>query len=209
MKFPSIAVAAAILARRVRRWPPPARARPSSSRTASTGLQPTWGEESDSFKVVDGQLEVSPAADSYHWVGQFREPLRRHRHVRDDDHHRAGSIRSRPRPGSSSGMSTSTISTSSSWRRTARPRSGGASAASGWRRSIGAMRRAPTRATAPSTNCASPPSAAIATFYINGTQFEELEGSPPENGQQIGLFAASPPGGPARFGFDNLKVTKP
>ena len=44
----------------------------------------------------------------------------------------------------------------------------------------------------------------LATFYINGTRFEELEGSPPENGQQIGLFAASPPGGPARFGFDNL-----
>ena len=31
-----------------------------------------------------------------------------------------------------------------------------------------------------------------ATFYVNGTEFEKLAGSPPENGQQIGLFAASP-----------------
>ena len=66
MKFPSIAVAAAI-------W---LGAFGSASACQGTAilfqdsfdrLQPTWGEESDFFKVVDSQLEVSPAADSYHW----------------------------------------------------------------------------------------------------------------------------------------------
>ncbi len=48
-----------------------------------------------------------------------------------------------------------------------------------------------------------------ATFYINGTEFKKLSGSPPEKGQQIGLFAASPEQGAASFGFEALKITKP
>ena len=48
-----------------------------------------------------------------------------------------------------------------------------------------------------------------AAASVNGQKFEELEGSPPDNGQQIGVFAASPPTGVAAFGFDNLTVTKP
>ena len=31
-------------------------------------LQPTWGQEGDGFRVADGQLEVTPAADSYFWA---------------------------------------------------------------------------------------------------------------------------------------------
>ncbi|MEX0853951.1 MAG: family 16 glycoside hydrolase, partial [Bauldia sp.] len=31
-----------------------------------------------------------------------------------------------------------------------------------------------------------------ATFYVNGTEFTKLNGSPPEEGQQIGVLAASP-----------------
>ena len=48
-----------------------------------------------------------------------------------------------------------------------------------------------------------------ATFYVNGTEFKTLAGSPPDKGQQIGVLAASPEAGEARFAFDDLRVTKP
>jgi len=48
-----------------------------------------------------------------------------------------------------------------------------------------------------------------ATFAINGTAFNKISGSPPEKGQEIGLFAASPDKGQAMFAFEGLKVTKP
>lgn len=48
-----------------------------------------------------------------------------------------------------------------------------------------------------------------ATLYVNDKEFRKITGVPPEKGQQIGLFVASPAAGPARFAFDNLKVTKP
>ena len=48
-----------------------------------------------------------------------------------------------------------------------------------------------------------------ASFYVNGTEFATLSGSPPEQGQQIGLLAASPEAGEARFAFDDLRVTRP
>ncbi len=48
-----------------------------------------------------------------------------------------------------------------------------------------------------------------ATFYVNGTEFSKLSGSPPENGQQIGLFVGSPDKGAATFAFDDLRVTNP
>ncbi len=48
-----------------------------------------------------------------------------------------------------------------------------------------------------------------ATFYVNGTEFKKISGSPPEKGQEIGLFAASPDQGAAKFGFEGLRVTKP
>jgi hypothetical protein len=48
-----------------------------------------------------------------------------------------------------------------------------------------------------------------ATFYLNGTRFQTLTGTPPERGQQIGLLAVSPESGGARFAFDDLRVTKP
>lgn len=48
-----------------------------------------------------------------------------------------------------------------------------------------------------------------ATLYVNGTEFNKISGSPPEKGQQIGLFAASPDQGQATFAFEGLRVTKP
>jgi hypothetical protein len=49
----------------------------------------------------------------------------------------------------------------------------------------------------------------IATFYINGSKFQTLMGSPPDKGQQVGLMAFSPEAGAARFAFDDFRVTKP
>ena len=34
-----------------------------------------------------------------------------------------------------------------------------------------------------------------ATFYVNGTEFRKVSGTPPDKGQQIGLFAGSPDSG--------------
>ena len=34
-----------------------------------------------------------------------------------------------------------------------------------------------------------------ATFYLNDKEFKKIEGTPPDKGQQIGIFAASPLGG--------------
>ncbi len=48
-----------------------------------------------------------------------------------------------------------------------------------------------------------------AVFYVNGTEFDKISGSPPEGGSQVGLFAASPDSGAATFAFDDLRVTKP
>ena len=48
-----------------------------------------------------------------------------------------------------------------------------------------------------------------ATLFVNGAEFSRFSGSPPENGQQIGLFAGSPDAGVASFAFDDLKATKP
>jgi hypothetical protein len=48
-----------------------------------------------------------------------------------------------------------------------------------------------------------------ATFYVNGAEFATLEGTPPANGQQIGLFAGSPDDSEAAFSFDGLRVTRP
>jgi hypothetical protein len=147
MRFPSIAMAAAILL---------AAGGVAAACQGTTilfqdsfdRLQPTWGEASDVFKVVDSRLEVSPAADSYHWAANSANLY--------DDIDMCVT------------MTTTAINE--------------------------------LRVTTVGSN---------ATFHVNGSQFEELEGSPPENGQQIGLFAASPPSGAARFGFDNLKITKP
>lgn len=48
-----------------------------------------------------------------------------------------------------------------------------------------------------------------ATLYVNGNEFNKVTGSPPDNGQQIGLFAGSPDNAAAVFAFDDLKVTGP
>ena len=48
-----------------------------------------------------------------------------------------------------------------------------------------------------------------ATFYINGSKFSSLKGTPPENGQQIGMIASSPEKAVATYAIGNVKVLEP
>ncbi len=171
-------------------------------------LQPTWGDASDSFKVVDSQLEVSPAADSYHWTANSAnlfddiDMCVTMTTIEEGDpvEAKAGLIFWYVDVNNFYVFELAPNGMASVWRR----QRGKWLAQVDWREAEGANEGNGAinelRVTTVGSN---------ATFYVNGNQFEELEGSPPENGQQIGLFAASPPSGPARFGFDSLKVTKP
>lgn len=48
-----------------------------------------------------------------------------------------------------------------------------------------------------------------AVFYVNGSRVATLDATPPEDGGQVGLFAASPGAGRAIFAFDTLRITRP
>jgi hypothetical protein len=48
-----------------------------------------------------------------------------------------------------------------------------------------------------------------ATFYVNGQQFKQINGSPPTNGQQVGLFAASFDESTPTYGFEDFVVSNP
>lgn len=50
---------------------------------------------------------------------------------------------------------------------------------------------------------------ADATLYVNGTEFARIEGSPPEEGQQVGVFAGASDDAEAVFAFDGFRVTRP
>ena len=47
-----------------------------------------------------------------------------------------------------------------------------------------------------------------ATLYVNGTKFRQVTGKPPDNGWQFGLRAASPKNSRATYGFDDIKLTQ-
>ncbi|MHA1157732.1 MAG: hypothetical protein ACTSP2_03145 [Alphaproteobacteria bacterium] len=49
----------------------------------------------------------------------------------------------------------------------------------------------------------------MATFFVNGSNIGEVAGTPPDPGQQIGIFASSPVKGRAIFSFDSLRLTRP
>ncbi len=207
MKFPSIAVAAAIW---LGAFGPAAACQGSTIlfQDSFDRLQPTWGKESDFFKVVDSQLEVSPAADSYHWSANSAnlyddiDMCVTMTTISEGDpvEAKAGLIFWYVDVNNFYVFELAPNGKASVWRR----QRGKWLAQVDWRDAKGANTGDGAINELRVTTVGS-----LATFYMNGTQFEQLEGSPPENGQQIGLFAASPPSGPARFGFDNLKVTKP
>ena len=49
----------------------------------------------------------------------------------------------------------------------------------------------------------------LATIYMNGEKFRDVNGQPPDKGQEIGVIAYSPKKGPATYAFANVKVTQP
>lgn len=171
-------------------------------------LQPTWGLADDSLRVADGQLEVSPAADSYFWAANSAN-------LYDDIdlcvtmttllsgdpvEAKAGPIFWYVDVNNFYVFELAPNGMASVWRR----QRGKWLEQVAWREAAGANKGDGAINELRVTTVGN-----TATFYVNGQKFEALEGSAPENGQQIGLFAASPPTTEARFAFDNLKVTKP
>lgn len=171
-------------------------------------LQPTWGTESDFFRVVDSQLEVRPPSDTYYWSANSAnlyddidmcvtmttlteaDPLES----------KAGLVFWYTDVNNFYVFELAPNGKASVWRR----QRGKWLAQVEWRDAEGANQGDGAINELRVTTLGSE-----ATFYVNGERFEELAGTPPDNGQQIGIFAASPPDGVAAFGFDNLTVTKP
>ncbi len=50
---------------------------------------------------------------------------------------------------------------------------------------------------------------ADASYFINGQLFKEAQGVPPDNGQQVGVIAASPKKAVATYSFDDFVVVEP
>lgn len=172
-------------------------------------LQPTWGEGSDSFKVAESQLEITPPADSYYWTANSANlyddvdmcVTMTTLEAGDPVEAKAGLIFWYADVNNFYVFELAPNGMASVWRR----QRGKWLAQVDWREAKGANKGDDAINELRVATVGSD-----ATFYINGNEFERLEeGSPPENGQQVGLFAASPPSGVARFGFDNLKITKP
>jgi hypothetical protein len=171
-------------------------------------LQPTWGKESDSFKVVDSQLEVSPQADSYDWSANSAN-------LYDDIDMcvTMTTIAEGDPVEAKAGLIFWYIDVNNLYVFELAPNG----KASVWRRQRGKWLAQVNWKDAEGANTGNGAINELrvttigsqAVFYVNGKTFEELEGSPPENGQQIGVFAASPPAAVASFGFDSLKVTQP
>jgi hypothetical protein len=171
-------------------------------------LQPTWGEGTDSFKVENSQLVVAPAADTYFWSGNSAN-------LYDDvdmcvtmttvtgvdpAESKAGLVFWYVDVNNFYVFELAPNGKASVWRR----QRGKWLAQVNWRDAKGANAGDGAINELRVTTIGS-----RATFYVNDNEFETLTGSPPDNGQQVGVFAASPAGGAATFAFDNLKVTKP
>ncbi|WP_421722828.1 hypothetical protein [Bauldia sp.] len=171
-------------------------------------LQPTWGSETDFFRVVDNQLEVRPPSDTYYWSANSAnlyddidmcvtmttlaegDPLES----------KAGLVFWYTDVNNFYVFELAPNGKASVWRR----QRGKWLPQVEWRDAEGANQGDGAINELRVTTLGSQ-----AIFYVNDQQFEKIEGTPPDNGQQIGIFAASPPDGVAAFGFDNLTVTKP
>jgi len=171
-------------------------------------LQPTWGETTDSFKVVNSQLVVSPAPDTYFWSGNSAN-------LYDDIDMcvTMTTIAGVEPTESKAGLVFWYVDVNNFYVFELAPNG----KASVWRRQRGKWLAQVNWKAVEGANIGDGAINELrvttigsqATFYVNGTEFEQLTGSPPDNGQQVGVFAASPPSAAASFGFDNLKVTKP
>jgi hypothetical protein len=171
-------------------------------------LQPTWGEASEILKVENGQLVVGPAADQYFWVANTAN-------LYDDIDMCVNmtTVAGVDPEEAKAGVVFWYVDANNFYVFELAPNG----KASVWRRQRG---RWLSQVAWQEAKGANPGDGAInelrvtaagstATFYVNGNQFKDLTGSPPDNGQEIGVFAASPAKGAATYAFDNLKVTKP
>ncbi len=171
-------------------------------------LQPTWGEPTDSFKVVNSQLVVSPAADTYFWSANSAN-------LYDDIDVcvTMTTVTGADPTESKAGIVFWYIDVNNFYVFELAPNG----KASVWRRQRGKWLAQVNWKDAKDANKGDGAINELrvttigsqATVYVNSTEFEKLTGSPPDNGQQVGIFAASAPSGAATFGFDNFKVTKP
>ena len=171
-------------------------------------LEPSWGEASDAFKVDNGQLLVTPAADQYFWQPSAAS-------LYDDidmcasvttilgvvpEDAKAGLIFWYVDVNNFYVFEIAPNGKASVWRR----QRGKWLAQVNWQDASGANKGDGAVNELRVTTVAGD-----ATFYVNGTEFQKVSGSPPDNGQQIGLFAGSPEKDAATFAFDDLKATKP
>jgi hypothetical protein len=171
-------------------------------------LQPTWGEASEVMRVENGQLLVTPGADQYFWAPNTAN-------LYDDidmcvtmttvtgvepEEAKAGLVFWYVDPNNFYAFELAPNGKASVWRR----QRGRWLKQVEWQEAKGANAGDGAINELRVTTVGSQ-----ATFYVNGNQFKDLTGSPPDNGQEIGVFAASPEKGAATFAFDNLKVTKP
>jgi hypothetical protein len=171
-------------------------------------LQPTWGETDDSFQVEGGKLVVAPAPAAYLWRTNQASlyddvdmcaSLTTIEGVEPEDA-KAGLIFWYVDENNFYVFEYAPNGKASVWRR----QRGRWLAQVDWQDVEGANQgddavnelRVVTRGDR-------------ATLYLNEKQFAEFDGVPPNDGQQIGVFVASPESGTARFAFDSLKVTRP
>jgi len=171
-------------------------------------LQPTWGEGSASFRTDAGRLLVSPAADQSLWVANTAS-------VYDDidmcitmttvtgvnpEEAKAGLVFWYVDVNNFYVFELAPNGKASVWRR----QRGRWLKQVDWQDAKGANQGDGAINELHLTTVGSQ-----ATFFINDEPFKELSGSPPDAGQEIGVYAASPEAGVATYAFDNLKVTKP
>jgi hypothetical protein len=171
-------------------------------------LQPTWGEAADSFKSEDGKLVVAPEPAGYLWrINQASlyddidmcVELTTVEGVEPEDA-KAGLVFWHVDENNFYVFEYAPNGKASVWRR----QRGRWLEQVDWQEIEGANQgdegvnnlRVVTRGDR-------------ATLYFNGEEFAEFDGVPPNDGQQIGIFVASPESGTARFAFDDLRVTRP
>lgn len=171
-------------------------------------LQPTWGEVDDSFRTEDGKLVVAPEPAAYLW--------RTNRASLFDDVDMCISlttIEGVDPEESKAGLIFWYVDENNFYAFEYAPNG----KASVWRRQRGRWLEQVDWQDVEGANQGDDAENELrivtrgdrVTLYLNEEEFAEFDGVPPNEGQQIGVFAASPESGTARFAFDNLKVTRP
>jgi hypothetical protein len=171
-------------------------------------VQPTWGEPTESFKVANGQLVVSPDPDTYFWVSNRASlyddidmcaAMTTVAGVNPEDS-KAGLLFWYIDPNNFYVLEFSPNGKASVWRR----QRGKWLEQVDWKDVEGA-----NKGDGATNELRIVTKGNQAALYINETKFADFTGMAPDNGQQIGVFATSPEEGAAHYAFDNLKVTRP